>query len=95
MKNHLAVLLCCAAILFIKLIETPGTATGRWFDIKGYPALKHTTREAIRKIPFSNLLDWDGVNDYHPRPTLRPLQVVSPAAAGYTPEELAEIYPTY
>ena len=35
------------------------------------------------------------LNGYQPRPTAQPLQVVSPASAGYTPAELAEIYPTH
>ena len=35
------------------------------------------------------------LNGYQPRPTLRPLEVVSPAAAGYTPAELDEIYPSH
>lgn len=34
-------------------------------------------------------------NEYTPRPTLRPLQVVPASATPYTPEELAEIYPTH
>lgn len=98
MKNALPATLlitACTAGIFFKLISTPGTETGRWFDYEAGPAIKRATHEAIRKIPFSNLLDWDGVNDYHPRPTLQPLEVVSPAAAGYTPAELAEIYPSH
>lgn len=35
------------------------------------------------------------LNGYQPRPTLKPLEVVSPAAAGYTPAELSEIYPSH
>lgn len=31
-------------------------------------------------------------NEYTPRPTLRPLQVVPASSTPYTPEELAEIY---
>lgn len=34
-------------------------------------------------------------NEYTPRPTLRPLQTVPASATPYTPEELAEIYPTH
>ena len=95
MKNALSITLlivACGAGIFAKLISTPGTETGRWFETTACPAIRNATREAIRKVPFSGLLDWDGVNDYQPRPTLRPLEVVSPAAAGYSPEELSEIY---
>ena len=98
MKNALAItflILACSAGIFVKLISTPGTETGRWFDEEACPAIKHTSREAIRKIPFIGLLDWDGVNDYQPRPTLRPLGVVPATATPYTAEELAEIYPTH
>lgn len=58
------------------------------------PAITRTAQR-VKKLPIINLLDWDGVNDYQPRPALRPLEVVSPAVAGYTPEELAEIYPSH
>lgn len=34
-------------------------------------------------------------NEYTPRPTLRPLQVVPATCTPYTPEELAEIFPTH
>lgn len=45
------------------------------------------------KVPFSGLLRFE--NEYSPRPTLRPLQVVPPSATPYTPRELSEIYPTH
>ena len=98
MQNTLPILalsVCAASGIFIKLITTPDTETGRWFDEEACPAIRQTAREVIRKIPFSGLLDWDGVNDYTPRPTLRPLEVVSPAASGYTHDDLNEIYPTH
>lgn len=34
-------------------------------------------------------------NEYTPRRTLSPLQVVPATATPYTPEELSEIYPTH
>ena len=92
MKNHLAVLLCCASILFIKLIETPGTAADQWMQHTAIPAAQRTIHR-VQRLPFVNLLNWE--NGYQPRPTTRPLQVVSPTATGYTPEELSEIYPSH
>ena len=35
------------------------------------------------------------LNDYQPRPTLQPIEVVPANATGYTPEELSEIYPSH
>jgi hypothetical protein len=98
MKNALtltALLLACAAGAFSQLITTPGTKTGHWFEAEACPAIRQTARDAIRRIPFSGLLDWDGVNDYTPRPSILPLEVVSPSAAGYTPAEISEIYPSH
>jgi hypothetical protein len=95
MKNALpltGLILTCCAGLFFKSISTPGTETGRWFETKALPAVETKVRDAQR-LPFINLLNWQ--NGYQPRPTLQPLEVVTPAAAGYTAEELAEIYPTH
>lgn len=97
MQNTLPILalsICAASGIFVKLITTPDTETGRWFENEAVPALREQVRKA-QKLPFVNLLDWEGQNDYRPRPTLRPLEVVSPAAAGYTPDDLNEIYPTH
>jgi hypothetical protein len=95
MKNALPIitlLLACGAGVFIKLASTPGTAADLWLQQTAAPAVKRTICR-VQRLPFVNLLDWD--NGYQPRPVAQPLQVVSPAAAGYTAEDLAEIYPTH
>lgn len=80
-----------AAGVFFQGITTPGTALDTWFTTSAIPAIKEQVHR-VQRLPFVNLLNWE--NGYQPRTTLRPLEVVSPAAAGYTPEEFAEIYPT-
>jgi len=84
MKRHLAILALFAALTY------------------GFAAYTRPHEPAGRAL-HSALLTWCPTiarpelepNEYTPRPTLRPLQVVSPAAAGYTAEELAEIYPSH
>ena len=95
MKNALPITgLICLSIagLFFKSITTPGTETGRWFETKALPAMETKVRD-VQRLPFINLLNWQ--NEYQPRPTLRPLEVVPASATPYTPEELSEIYPSH
>ena len=95
MKNALPIaglILACAAGIGFKLISTPGTAADQWMQHTAIPAAQRTIHR-VQRLPFINLLNWE--NGYQPRPTARHLQVVPPAAAGYTPEELAEIYPSH
>jgi hypothetical protein len=95
MKNALPITLLivsCGAGIFVKLITTPGTDADTWMQHTATPAVQRTIHR-VQRLPFINLLNWD--NGYQPRPVAQPLQVVSPAAAGYTAEDLAEIYPTH
>ena len=95
MKNALPITLlivCLGAGIFVKLISTPDTAMSNWFDTKAVPTMQEKIR-AVQRLPYVRLLDWEDKNDYH-RQSLQQLEVVSPSATGYTPEELAEIYPT-
>lgn len=92
MKRQLAVLALFSALIYGATAYTrPESPPGVFLHSFDAP-ISAACKRAVRSIPFSGLLDWDGMNDYQPRPTKRPLEVVSPAAAGYTPEELAEIY---
>ncbi|MBR5887964.1 MAG: hypothetical protein IKZ07_07130 [Akkermansia sp.] len=86
------IILACAAGIGFKCISTPGTAADQWMQHTATPAIQRTIHR-VQRLPFVNLLNWE--NGYQPRPTTRPLQVVSPAATGYTPEELSEIYPSH
>lgn len=97
MRNALPIATIIAAVaagVFMKGISTPDSAMSNWFDTKAVPAMQEKIR-AVQRLPYVRLLDWEDQNAYHPRPTLRQLEVVSPAAAGYSPEELAEIYSTH
>ena len=97
MQNALPIATIIAAVaagIFMKGISTPGSAMSDWFDNEAVPAMQDKVR-AFQRLPYVRLLDWEDQNSYHPRPTLRQLEVVSPAAAGYSPEELSEIFPTH
>jgi len=84
MKRHLAILALFAALTYgFAAYTRPHEPAGR--------ALHSALRTWCPTIARPELEP----NEYTPRPTLRPLQVVSPAAAGYTAEELAEIYPSH
>lgn len=91
MKRHIAILALIAALIYGTAAYTrPHEPAGR--ALHGFiNSMKQSMPESPR-VPFSGLLQ---LNDYQPRPTLQPLEVVSPAAAGYSPEELAEIYPSW
>ena len=93
MKRNLAILALIAATLYGMAAYTrPETAPGQYLHNTIDPALSKSVRY-VQKLPYVRLLNWE--NDYHPRPTLRPLQAVPATATPYTPEELAEIYPSH
>ena len=92
MTKTLAIFALFAALLFgFKAYTLPESAPGRYLHNTIDPAVSGAVK-SFQQLPFVNLLDWEGVNDYKQRPTLQPLRVVSPHEAGYTPEELSEIY---
>lgn len=91
MKNYIALFSIAAAIYLGAAYTRPHEPAGKWLHGTAIPAMQETLPECPR-MPFSGLLQ---LNGYQHRPTGQPLQVVSPAAAGYTAEELAEIYPTH
>lgn len=87
MKRHLAILALFAALTYgLAAYTRPHEPAGRAL----HTLLDSCTVE-LPKLPFSGLLKLD---DYQPRPTLRPLEVVPANDTPYTPEELAEIYPS-
>lgn len=89
MKRNIAILALFAALIYGMTAYTrPYEPAGRAL----HAALDKLPAVELPRLPFSGLLNWE--NEYHPRPTLRPLEVVNPDAAGYTPEELSEIYPS-
>jgi len=92
MKRHLAILALFAALLYGMTAYTrPHEPAGRWLHHTAFPAIKDTMPE-LPRIPFSGLLKWE--NEYQPRPTLKRLEVVPATETPYTPEEIAEIYPS-
>ncbi len=93
MKRPLAILALFAALIYgFAAYTRPETAPGQYLHNTIDPAVSKSVRY-VQRLPFVRLLNWE--NEYQPRPTLRPLQVVPASATPYTPEELAEIYPTY
>ena len=89
MTRTLAILALFAALIYGAAAYTrPHEPAGRAL----HDLLDSCTIE-LPKLPFSGLLNWN--NGYQSRPTAQPLEVVSPDAAGYSPEELSEIYPTH
>lgn len=91
MKRHIAILALFAALLYGMTAYTrPHEPAGRWMHQTAIPVIKEVMPE-LPRIPFSGLLKLD---DYTPRPTLQPLEVVPSSETPYTAEELAEIYPS-
>ena len=89
MKRHIAILTMIAALIYGAAAYTrPHEPAGRVLH-----GLLDSCTVELPKLPFSGLLNWQ--NGYQSRPTIKPLEVVSPAAAGYTPAELSEIYPSH
>lgn len=92
MNRHIAILALFAALLYGTAAYTrPHEPAGQYLHGTILPAVKEAMPECPR-VPFSGLLKLD---DYQPRSTGQPLEVVSPDAAGYSPEELSEIYPSH
>lgn len=93
MKKNIAILATLAAMIYGATAYTrPHEPAGRWIHQTALPAIKDAMPE-LPRLPFSGLLKWS--NDYQPRPTLQPLEVVPASATPYTPAELAEIYPSH
>ena len=92
MKRQLAILTLLASTIYGATAYTrPHEPAGRMLH-----GFLHHIKQALPefpRVPFSGLLKFD--NDYQPRPSLHPLEVVPPAATGYTPEELSEIYSSH
>lgn len=92
MKRAIATLTLFAALLYgMTAYTSPNEPAGRWMHQTVIPAVKEALPDCPR-VPFSGLLQ---INGFQHRPTGEPLEVVSPAAAGYTPAELSEIYPSH
>lgn len=88
MKTRLAILAIFASLVYgtaayTRPHEPAGHALHAVLDT--LPALE------LPRVPFSGLLNTTS-NEFAPRPTLRPLEVVPPTATPYTPRELSEIY---
>lgn len=84
MKRPLAILALFAALAYgLAAYTRPQEPAGR--------ALHSALRTWCPAIARPEL----ELNEYQPRPTLRPLQVVPASATPYTPEELSEIYPSH
>lgn len=91
MKRHIALLSLLAALVYGAAAYTrPHEPAGK--HLHGLLSPIRATLPECPRVPFSGLLQ---LNGYQHRPTLQPLEVVSPAAAGYTAAELAEIYPSH
>lgn len=78
-------------LYFLSAFSRPEEPAGRYVRGTVIPSIKEALPECPH-IPFSGLLQMNG---YQHRPTLRPLEVVPAHRTPYTPEELAEIYPTH
>ena len=92
MKTHLALFSIAAALYLSAAYTRPETLPGQHLHNTIDPAVSGAVK-SFQQLPFVRLLNWE--NEYQPRPTLRPLKVVPASGTPYTPEELAEIYPTY
>lgn len=93
MKKHIALLTMMAALIYGATAYTrPNEPAGKFVHKTVIPIIKDKLTECPQ-IPFSGLLNFD--NEYSPRPTVKPLEVVPPTATPYTPRELNEIYPTH
>lgn len=92
MKTYLVLFSIAAAIYLGAAYTRPETLPGKHLHNTIDPAVSVAVK-SFKQLPFVRLLNWE--NEYTPRPTLRPLQVVPATATPYTPEELSEIYPTH
>lgn len=92
MKRHIAILALLAALLYGMAAYTrPNEPAGKYLHETILPGIRAAMPECPR-VPFSGLLQ---LNGYQHRPTGEQLEVVPATATPYTPEELAEIYPTH
>ena len=93
MKTNIAILSIIAAIIYGAAAYTrPHEPAGKLL----HAALDELPTVELPRVPFSGLLKWeeDDEDDFSPRPTLRPLEVVPSSGTPYTPQELSEIYPS-
>ena len=109
MKRHLAILFLLAALICGAAAYTQPSSPLHKPLADAVNTTSSRLWHSFTSLPLVNLLDWHGLNDcprqpfpadlqrngYQHRPTAQPLQVVSPAAAGYTAADLAELYPTH
>lgn len=94
MTRTLAIFALFAALIFGAAAYTrPESTPGQYLHNTIDPAVSKAVK-SFQRLPYVRLLDWDGVNDYHPRPTLKRLEVVPATETPYRPEELEEIYPS-
>lgn len=96
MKNTLCItclfILGAFAVAFASVTQNPESKAALWLDNTFLPAAHQRVWDVVMSVPFIGLLD---LSEYAPRPTLRPLQVVPATDTPYSPEELAEIYPSH
>ena len=91
MKRHIAILALLAALLYGMAAYTrPNEPAGKYLHGTILPGIRAALPECPR-VPFSGLLQ---LNGYQHRPTGEPLEVVPATDTPYTPEELAEIFPS-
>lgn len=89
MKTNIACLAILAVLTYgVAAYTRPQEPAGRAL----HSLLDKVTLPSV-KVPYSGLLRFE--NEYSPRPTVRPLQVVPATDTPYTPAELSEIYPTH
>ena len=93
MKKQIALLTLLAALIYGAAAYTrQNEPAGEFVHEAIIPTIKDSLPER-QHIPFSGLLKLD--NEYSPRPTVKPLEVVPPTSTPYTPRELSEIYPSH
>lgn len=93
MKKNIALLCLMAAIIYGAAAYTrPHEPAG----VLLHETLEELPAVELPRVPFSGLLKLDEVEeDFSPRPTLSPLEVVPSSSTPYTPRELSELYPSH
>lgn len=90
MKAKLAILAIIASLVYGAAAYTrPHEPAGRAL----HAVIDTLPNVELPRVPFSGLLNTS--NEFAPRPTLRPLEVVPASCTPYTPHELSEIYPSH
>lgn len=89
MKNYLALFSIAAALYLGAAYTQPHEPAGKLLHAW---LAEHCPCLTTEPLPAHGAL---APHTITPQQARQPLQVVSPAAAGYTPEELSEIYPTH